>query len=224
MYRAVPPQRVATAGQGGQDLIHAARWAIPAEPLKTLYASQVIAARTETAINSSIPGRVILRTTIPTMDKFHYGTVILPKDTLLVAAQETQQVQFGETRIALRLKQAELPTGEIVDLRATIGDADGAQGLTGRVRNQYGKILLAAGINALISLGGNSLAGTPSGFYANPVQQSIREVSQSVSQDARSIVQKQLQVSPVITIPAQTVVSIVLSENVQFNRAPLVIK
>ena len=55
----------ARKGSTTQGLIHPARWEIPANPLRTLYASQVIAARTETAMNSSIPGRVILRLTIP---------------------------------------------------------------------------------------------------------------------------------------------------------------
>jgi hypothetical protein len=182
-----------------QDLIHHAKWASPAQPLVTIYRSQTLAGRLLQAVNSDIPGQLKIQLTTPVLDKFGYDTTILPKETLAIASQEGKP-QHGTARLALKLEQLELPSGEVVNLKATVGDQDGANGMAGKVNGHYGKLLLAA--------------GTPSGFYQNPAQEAARDVGQSVQRDAQSVVDRELRVPPTITIPAGTICTINLGENI----------
>jgi len=199
-----------------QDLIHRAKWAIPEMPLRTIYKSQTLAGRLQNSLSSDIPGIAKIELTIPLYDKFGYSHMILDKGTLVIAKQEGRP-EYGNTRLKVVIDQLELVTGEVVKLQAVTEDAEGKTGLTGRVNNHVAKLIGATLINAAISLGSNSLAGTPSGFYQNPAQQAARETSQSVSNDIRSITSQQLKVPPTIDIPAGIPVLIQLDENVQFN-------
>ena len=186
----------------------------------TLYRSQSLAGRTLDPINSDIPGQLRIELTIPVFDKFGYNHEILPKGAVVVAEQEGKP-EYGQSRLPVKLIQIELPTSEVISLKAMVGD-DTGNGIGGHVNNHYGKLLGATAINALISLGGNSLAGTPSGFYANPAQQTARDVAQSVSRDTQKLVDAQLKVPPTITAPAGSIVSIALGENVMFSRKPVI--
>jgi type IV secretory pathway VirB10-like protein len=214
-------EQVARQGQA-KSLIQPAVWARPAQPWRTIYRSQSLAGRTLDAINSDIPGPLRIVLTVPVFDKFGYEAEILPKGSLIVAEQEGKP-EYGQSRLAVKLLQIELPTSEVISLKAMVGDEKG-NGVGGKVNNHYGKLLGATAINALISLGGNSLAGTPSSFYANPAQQTARDVSQSVSRDAQKLVEAQLKVPPTITAPAGTLVGIALGENVSFARPALVVR
>ena len=113
------------------------------------------------AVHSDIPGQVkIILTPVPVLDKFGYDTTILPKDTLIIAVQEGR-VTHGATRLALKLEQLELPSGEVIDLRATVGDDAGSSGMKGKVNNHYGKLILGTGLSALLSIGIKTAVGTP---------------------------------------------------------------
>ena len=118
----------ASPARTGATLIQPARWAIPADPLKTIYRSQTLTCRLLQAINSEIPGQLKLETTTPILDKFGYDTVILPTKTLVIARQ-VGQPQYGNKRLHVSLDQLELPSGEVVALNANIGEEDGSNGL-----------------------------------------------------------------------------------------------
>ena len=158
----LPPGRSAARRQGqtAQGLIQPARWAIPAEPLRTIYRSQTLTGSSCKRSTATFPGQVKINLTTPVLDKFGYDTVILPKDTLIIAVQEGR-VTYGETRLALKLEQLELPTGEVVELRATVGDDAGTNGMKGKVNNHYGKLILGTGLSALLNIGVKTAVGTP---------------------------------------------------------------
>jgi type IV secretion system protein VirB10 len=212
-------EQVARQGQADQ-LVKPAIWARPRQVRTTLYASQVLPCITETAIESSIPGRVIMRSTVPIFDKVYREYELVPKDALIVAAQETQQVKFGQYRLALAIKQFEFPDGTIWAVKSNVGDGEGKQGLTGDVDNHWLQLGAATLINAVLGIGVNSLAGTPSSFYANPAQQATRDATQSLTEDVRSITKEQLKVPPSITIPRGTVCTVFLEDNISFAKKP----
>jgi type IV secretion system protein TrbI len=206
-----------------QDLIHAARWAIPANPLKTIYRSQTLTGRLLQAVNSDIPGQVKVQLTTPLLDRFGYDTTILPRDTLVIASQEGRP-QYGTARLGLKLEQLELPSGEVIALQAMVGDEAGTNGLAGKANNHMGKVILATGLSALLNIGARTAAGTPGPgqYFQNPLQQGVADLSQSVQRDAQSVIDRELRIPPTITIPAGTFCTISLLENIQLNRPPLV--
>jgi type IV secretion system protein VirB10 len=204
-------------------LIKPATWEIPAHPLKTLYRSQEIQGELLHPVHSDLPGQLHIRTTIPTFDKFGYGTILLDKGSLIIAVQ-TGQPQYGQSRLKIVLEQIELPTGEVMALKASIDEQDGSSGLAGKVNNHYGKLLLATGISALLNIGVRSAAGTPGAqqFFRNPVQDAAQDVGQGVQQEAQKAVDRELRVPPTIERKAYTFCTIHLQQNIQFNRPPVV--
>ena len=210
-------------GGGAQGLIQPARWAIPAEPLRTIYRSQTLHGQLLQAVHSDIPGQVKINLIVPVHDKFGYDTVILPAGTLIIAVQEGRVI-YGATRLALKLEQLELPSGEVVELRATVGDDAAAGGMKGKVNNHYGKLLLGTGLSALLNIGVRTAVGTPgkNEFFRDPAQEAAEDVGQAVQRSATDILSRELQVRPTITIPAGTLCTLSLQENMQFNRVPLV--
>src|SRR5262245_42654077 len=216
-------QAAAQEKAAGKDIIHRARWAMPAEPLKTIYKDQEMIGTLRRSMNSDVPGIAICDLTLPLYDRFGYDQLIVDKKTAVILKQEGK-LDFGASRIPVRVDQVIMPTGEVWEVKAVGEDAEGKTGLTGSVNNHYGKLILAAGINALLSLGSNALAGTPQGFYQNPAQQAARETSQSVSRDSRSITERQLHVPPTVEIAAGTPCLIQLDETVTFSRKPVLVQ
>lgn len=220
-------RQVASQGQpggtGAQGLIQSARWAIPAEPLKTIYRSQTLTGRLLQAVHSEKPGQVKIQLTVPVLDKFGYDTTILPKDTLVIATQGSR-TQYGDSRLGLKIEQLELPSGEVIDVRATVGDDAGSHGMKGKVNNHYGKLILGVGLNALLNIGIKSAVGTPGPqqFFRNPVEDAAQDIGQAVQGAAASVIGRELQVSPTITIPVGTFCTINLLENMTFSRPPVV--
>jgi len=214
----------AQQGTGGtQDLIKPARWAIPAQPLKTLYRSQVLNGRLLQALHSEKPGQVVIELTTPVFNKFGYDTMILDKGTLVIATQ-AGRTQYGDSRLGLKIEQLELPTGEVVDLRAIVGDEAGTNGMQGKVNNHYGKLILGVGLNALLNIGVKSAVGTPgrNQFFRNPLEDATQDVGHAVQGAATDLIGRELQLRPTITIPAGTFCRINLLENMQFHRPPVV--
>jgi type IV secretory pathway VirB10-like protein len=218
-----PQERGTAPGGAAQGLIQPARWAIPAEPLRTIYRSQTLHGQLLQALHSDIPGQVKINLIVPVLDKFGYNTVILPANTLIIAVQEGR-VTYGATRLALKLEQLELPSGEVVELRATVGDDAGSNGMKGKVNNHYGKLILGTGLSALLNIGIKTAVGTPgkNEFFRDPLQEAAEDVGQAVQRLATDMISRELQVRPTITIPAGTLCTLSLQENMQFNRVPLV--
>jgi type IV secretory pathway VirB10-like protein len=210
-----------SAGKG-LDIIKPSRWALPAKPLLTLYKSMELPGLLRRSIQSDIPGQAICELSDTVYDKFGYRTPILDRGSLVVVKQDGR-LSYGATRVPIKVDQIELPTGEVVVATANVADAEGKNGLTGKVDAHITKLLLATAINAVISLGSNSLAGTPSGFNANPAQTAARETSASVSNDVRKLTDAQLRVPPTVTIAAKTPCLVQLDENITFSTNPVVV-
>jgi type IV secretion system protein VirB10 len=222
-------ERAERTGEGGkqgegEELIHRARWAIPANPLKTIYRSQTLTGRLLHAMHSDLPGQVKIELTTPVLDRFGYDTEIVPKGAILIVTQQGRP-SYGQTRLPVGLEQLEFPSGEVVNFKAAVGSEDGANGLTGSVNNHYVKLGAATLFSAILNIGVRSLAGTPGRgqHYQDPGQQAAQDIGQSVQRDAQSIVDRELRVPPTITIPAGTFCTINLAENIQFHApAPVV--
>jgi type IV secretion system protein VirB10 len=221
-------EKDAVARQGeASKLITPAIWARPAKPWATLFMDQKIPGKLIDNINSDTPGINNIETTVPIFDGTGWGGEILPKGSKITIRQEGKP-DFGATTLSVKVIQVRLPgrEGVVVKFPGSVGDENGASGVRGKTDNHYGRLLAAAGINALISLGGNSLAGTPGNgqFYQTPIQQSIKETSASISRDAQKLVEAQLKIPPTITKSAGEFVTIQLEENITFSRRPVVVR
>jgi Bacterial conjugation TrbI-like protein len=216
-----------------QDIIRPAKWAIPAQPLKTIYRSMRMTGVLLDSINTDIPSNTIrIELTEDLKDKFSYDQTILARKTIVIA-QQVGKAEFGQKRVPLKIEQFEPPTGEVLKVEGGIGDKDGAAGVPGKVNGHLPELLLAAGINAVMNLGLGYATGTPGAgqFYQDPAQRAAQDAGQSVARDVNEYTRQVLKRSPTIDVDAHPkkakdipIVTIFLTENLQLNHAPVVAK
>jgi type IV secretion system protein TrbI len=212
-----PPGQPGSSASRAAGLFPQAVWGTPADPTKVLYRSQVLNGLLQHAINSDQPGLVRILVTEEVQDRFGQGQVLVPQYTILLGAQDGK-VAYGQSRLGITIDSMEFPNGTVVTLsQAKGGDDTGATGVAGSVNNHWGKVILGAGITALLSVGTRVPAGNTSGYVATIPQDVASNAGQSISQSGAQIVQRQLNVSPTITIPAATPVTVQLSQNVSFQ-------
>ena len=152
-------------------------------------------------IDSDAPGQIQLGLTVPVFGFYGQGEELFPKGSKIVAMPGGKP-DYGQKTLEVKLEQAHLPNGTIVEIPGALGNEDGSSGgLKGKVNSHWGSIVAAAAVNALVNLGGGYLTGTPGRgeFYLDPAQNAAREAGQSIQQDTKTIVTRELKRGPTIT-------------------------
>jgi type IV secretory pathway VirB10-like protein len=197
-----------------------ATWAIPDDPTRVLYRSQVINGILQHDINSDQPGPVRILVTEEVRSRFGDGSPLIPQYATLLGAQEGK-VNFGQSRLDILIDSAELPDGAVISFRQfKTGDETGATGVTGAVDNHYVKLGFGALLSAALSVGSRSIAGNTQGFNPTLQQQYAADVSQDVNRTGQRIVDRFANIPPTITIAHGTPVTVMLSENVNLMSPP----
>jgi type IV secretory pathway VirB10-like protein/type IV secretory pathway TrbF-like protein len=209
--------------EAAKGLIKQAVWAVPAYPKKTLYRQQAIPGITIDEMVSDIPGQYKIRVSVPVWDRFEREVELIPKDSIIIVVQK-RVPGYGEERLELGVEEIQPPTPEVISLKASVSDKEGAAGISGEVNRHIPQLILATLISTAISVGGRISAGNAQGYQYSVGQEVARDAGQQVSQDAKSIVDKTLRLPPTIKIKANTPVTISLMENVTFSRNPIVVR
>ncbi len=205
-------------------LIQQAQWAVPEDPSHVLYRSQTIHGLLMHEVNSDIPGQMRILVIRPVEDRFGQGVTLIPQHTIMLGEQQGKPV-YGMNRLDVSIVELEYPDGTLVSLaKAKLTDKSGAVGGAGKVNNHYAKLGIAAVLSAVLNVGARSIAGNQTGFAPTVEQQTAGEIGSSINRSGQSIVQRELQVSPTITIAAGTEVAVQLQENLSFTQPPTLVK
>jgi len=130
----------------------------------------------------------------------------------------------GQSRLDFNLVQIRFADGALVTVKGKVGDKSGAVGVPGEVDNHYGKILLGAGVSALLSIGARAPFGSTDNFRASLPQQFARDVSQDINSTGQQIVKRMTDIPPTIRAKAGDEVTIQLQENVSFAKEPTLVR
>lgn len=222
-----PVEKVSTPTEekatGSNPLIQTATWARLAHPALALYRTMTIHGMLMQDVNSSIPGQIQVRVTRPVMDELDQGITLIPQFSTLLGMQ-IGTPKAGDARLEITIDQVQFPDKTIIDLaKAKLADRGGAVGLSGNVDNHYGRVLLGAGISALLSIGARSAGGNTNGFQPTIEQDFARDIAGSVNQSGQKVVQQQLAIPPTITTPAGTPVTVQITENLSLQQPPVVV-
>jgi type IV secretory pathway VirB10-like protein len=204
------------------SLIKDADWEIPEDPTLIWYLSQGLSGITTTEIVSDIPGRVVIRVTRDMLDKFLSGHVLIPQHSLVIAEQAS--ATSDTNRLSVILKQIEFPDGTILPLTSKVADQYGATGLTGKADYHIGRVLVAAGLSALLSIGTRVPTGNTEGFVPTVGQQTTQQLGADIARTGADIVKREVSRPVTITIPANVPLLIYPSENVSFAKPAKVIR
>jgi type IV secretory pathway VirB10-like protein len=217
----VPKDEAQGQGQGeAAGLFPKAVWARPLDPTKVLYAQQVINGVLASNVHSQHAGIIRILVTEQVEDRWGQGNVLIPQYTVLLA--KSDKVEFGQERLGISITAAEFPDGTRAVFKGQAGDAGGALGLPGDVDNRWGNIIASAGISALLSIGSRIPAGNTQGYFPSLGQEVSRDVAQSVNQAGQRVVQRELDVSPIIRLKYGDPVSVQLLEPISFQTPPVI--
>jgi type IV secretion system protein VirB10 len=186
------------------DYLDAQRYA-PRSPYE-LVASSVIPAELITGIDSEQPGLISASVRQDVFDSRTGRYLLIPRGSKLIGVYKND-VQSGQTRILVAWERLIFPDTSSIDLHEQIGaDTEGYSGLGGKVDNHFGSVLAAALLSSVISAGlqlSQPQMGTTVNNVAVPSTGQVLAgaVGQQVAAIGSQVVQKQLEIPPVIHVP-----------------------
>ncbi len=175
-------------------------------------AGSTIAAALITGLSSDLPGQVVAQVTEDVFDTVTGHTRLIPQGTRLIGVYDAR-VSYGQSRALVVWTRMIFPDGRSLDLDRMVGtDAAGQSGLTDRVDNHTGKLLMAGLLSTLFGVGAN--AATTGGGDNSDIAFAIREsAGRSVENAGDKIVSRQLDVQPTITVRPGARVRVLLSRD-----------
>lgn len=164
--------------------------------INVVQAGSIIPAALITGIRSDLPGQITAQVTQNVYDSQVGRTVLIPQGSRLIGEYDSQ-IDTGQTRLLMAWTRLILPDGRSVLLERQPGaDAAGYSGLQDKVDNHWGGVARAAMISTLLGFGTELAAGSDA-----DIVRALRRGSQdTINQAGQQIVQRQLAISPTLTI------------------------
>lgn len=182
----------------------------------SLQAGQVIPAALVTGLNSDLPGQVIAQVTAPVYDSVAGEHLLIPQGSRLIGTYDNA-VRYGDHRILLSWTRLILPNGWSINLQEMrASDPTGAAGLTDRTNNHLGRLGIAIGLSALISVVANE--SEDDGEKSTSLSQSVGDAAaQQAAQTGSRIVDRELTVRPSLTVRPGAPVRVIVERDIQLR-------
>ncbi|RWJ05677.1 TrbI/VirB10 family protein [Mesorhizobium sp.] len=184
----------------------------PASPF-VLQAGAVIPAALITGIRSDLPGQITAQVTENIYDSPTGQILLVPQGTRIIG-QYDNSVQFGQRRVLLVWNRLILPSGRSIVLERQPGaDTEGYAGLEDGVDYHWWDLAKAAGLSTLLAIGSELAVSDEERLV-----RAIRDGAQDTINDAgQQIIQRQLQVTPTLTIRPGFPVRIIVTRDLIFE-------
>lgn len=180
-----------------------------------LQAGHVIPAALITGLNSDLPGRVIAQVTAPVYDSVTGDYLLIPQGSRLIGTYDNG-VAYGDRRILLVWNRLILPNGWSINLRdMNASDPAGAAGLRDRTDNHLGRLGIAIGLSAIISVIANE---SEDDEEQGSLSQSVGDAAaQQAAQTGGRIVDRELTVRPSLTIRPGASVRVMVTRDIRLR-------
>lgn len=178
-----------------QQTVASERLSSPISP-NIVQAGSIISAALITGIRSDLPGQITAQVTQNVYDSPTGRILLIPQGARLIGEYDAD-VGFGQNRVLLAWNRLILPDGRSMLLDRQPGaDARGFAGLQDGVDNHWGSVIKAALISTVLGIGAELGSSNDDG-----ITRALRRGSQdTVNQSGQRIVDRQLNVSPTLTI------------------------
>lgn len=175
-------------------------------------AGSTIAAALITGLSSDLPGQIVAQVTEDVFDTVSGQARLIPQGTRLIGVYDAR-VSYGQSRALVVWTRLIFPDGRSLDLDRMVGtDATGQSGLSDRVDNHTGKLLIAGLLSTVFGVGAN--AATAGGGDNADIAFAIREsAGRSIETAGDKIVGRQLDVQPTITVRPGARVRVLVSRD-----------
>jgi len=175
-------------------------------------AGSVIPAALITGIRSDLPGEITAQVTENVYDSPSGKFLLVPQGARLIG-QYDSQIAFGQSRVLLVWNRIIMPNGTSIVLEHQPGgDSAGYAGLEDKVDYHWGNLVKAAAISTLLGIGSELVLNSN-----NAVVQALRTGAENtVNQTGQTLVSRQLNVQPTLTIRPGFPVRVVVNRDLVF--------
>lgn len=181
------------------DLHNMAQQASPYE----VQAGGIIPAALVTGVNTSLPGTVVAQSRFNIYDTVTGKYLLIPRGSRIIGECDAR-VSYGQRRVLLAFNRIIRPDGSSILIgKPTAADIQGEAGMDGKVDNHWGKILAAATLSTILSVGAGVVSdnsGSDNVNYRSSKQGAILGASSNISQVGANIANRALDIQPTITL------------------------
>lgn len=206
------------AGGSGSSDYNRAYVTKPASPYELMQGS-VIPAVLETGINSDLPGQIIATVERDVYSSVGGSDLLVPAGSKLVGTYASKVIA-GQTRVAVAWNRIILPNGTYVNIGNMPGaDSAGYSGFHDQVNNHLWRIFKTSLLLSLVNAGmASASTGTGSGYATSNSYTSSAEtgMAQTFGQAASQLLQKNINISPTLTIRPGYVFKVVVTGDIVF--------
>ncbi len=169
-----------------------------------LQAGTLIPATLISGINTSLVGTIIAQVKSDIYDTVTGKYLLIPKGSKLLGEYESQ-IRSGQRRILMFYTRIVRPDGSSILLSRALGvDALGQSGVEGDVNNHWARILGAATISTILTVGagiGTDSISNSNNYQQNSMQRAGTSAGAAISDVGRNITNRSLDIQPTITVP-----------------------
>jgi len=188
----------------------------PVSPYE-IQAGAIIPAVIITAINTSLPGMVVAQVTQNVYDTVTGKNLLIPKGSKIIGKYDSR-VAYGQTRVLIAFNRVIMPNGNSIQLNNFNGsDMGGTAGFDGNVNNHWMRILGAATISTLLSVG-TGVASTDTyynnnNYYPSPMQNALSSAGSDIASTGQQLTSRAMNIQPTITVPAGFEFSVMVNKD-----------
>jgi len=197
------------------DIYNQHQVATPISPFE-VQAGTLIPAVLITGINSSLPGDAIAQVRQDIYDTVTGKYLLIPKGSKIMGAYDSQ-ISYGQRRVLIAFTRVIRPDGSSILLSKSGGaDLKGQAGMEGDVDNHWMRILGAATLSTILSVGTGAVADRSSNnntYYPSAKQGAILGAASGVSQVGSAISNRALNIQPTLMIPPGFLFNIIVQKD-----------
>jgi len=177
----------------------------------------VINATMITSINSDLPGNIEAIVNTNVYDSASHNYVLIPAGTIVWGVYSSK-VSYGQKRVLIAWNKLIFPNADEMDLAGQQGyDLTGQAGLTGDVDNHYWELFKNVGMLSLFSTATSLSSGLTSSGGLDGLSLLAASIGQNLSSVGTQLIQKIMNVQPVIQIVQGTKFKILIDSSIQFQ-------
>jgi type IV secretion system protein TrbI len=167
-------------------------------------AGTLISAELITAINTTLPGNVVAQVRQNIYDSITGKFLLIPKGSKLIGEYHSM-VSYGQERVLIAFTRVIRPDGSSFNIDKYPGaDLWGQAGMKGLVNNHWGRILGAATLSTLLSVG-TGIASDRFQRYSNDFptsgQRAMMGAASSISTTGQQLTSRAMNIQPTLIIP-----------------------
>jgi len=172
-----------------------------------IQAGTIIPAVLLTGLNTTLAGAIVGQIKQNMYDTVTGKYLLIPKGSKVLGEYDTR-VAAGDRRVLITFNRIIRPNGSSILLgKPMAADYQGQSGIEGNIDNHWWRVLGAATLSTVLSIGAGIASDNAANNSANPTlyqnaqQGALLGAAGSVSQTGQNIVNRALDIRPVITLP-----------------------